>query len=129
LLDELYAWIEKLHPTLVPSSRLHDATRYAISNKESWLRCFEDGRFEIDNGEVERQIRRVALGRKNFLFAGSDAGAVRAGIAYTVLASCRMHDVDPAAYVRDVLRKLADGWLQSRIDELLPDRWTPTTSA
>lgn len=129
LLDELYGWIEKLHTTLVPSSKLYDATRYAIANKESWLRCFDDGQFEIDNGEVERQIRRVALGRKNFLFAGSDAGGVRAAVAYTVLASCRMHDVDPTAYVRDVLRKLADGWPQSRIDDLLPDRWTRTAPA
>jgi hypothetical protein len=81
LLEDLYGWVEKLHPMLVPSTKLFDATRYATANKEPWLRWFEDGRFEIDNGEVERQLRRVALGRKNFLFAGRDAGGVRAAIA------------------------------------------------
>jgi transposase len=122
---ELYAWIEKLHATLVPSSKIYDATRYALNHKDAWLRCFSDGKFEIDNGEVERQLRRVSLGRKNYLFAGSDKGAVRAAIAYTVLACCRMHGVDPSAYLRDVLRKIADGWPQTRLDELLPDRWAP----
>ena len=129
LAHELYAWMEKLHATLVPSSKIYDATRYALNQKDAWLRCFSDGKFEIDNGEVERHLRRVSLGRKNYLFAGSDKGAVRAAIAYTVLACCRMHDVDPAAYVRDVLRKIGDGWPQSKLDELLPHRWAPPPAA
>lgn len=123
---EMYGWIEKLHPSLVPSSKMYDATRYAIKQKAAWLRCFSDGKFEIDNGEVERQLRRVGIGRKNYLFAGSNQGAVRAAVAYTVLASCRMHGKDPVAYVRDVLQKLADGWPQASIDDLLPHRWTQT---
>jgi transposase len=125
IVAELYEWVGKLHPTLVPSSKIYDATRYALKQKDAWVRCFTDGRFEIDNGEVERQLRRVSLGRKNYLFAGSDDGAVRAAIAYTVLACCRMHDVDPFAYVRDVLKKLADGWPQAKLDELLPHKWAP----
>jgi transposase len=127
--NELYAWIEKLHATLVPSSKIYDATRYALNHRDAWLRCFSDGKFEIDNGEVERQLRRVSLGRKNYLFAGSDKGAVRAAIAYTVLACCRMHGVDPAAYLRDVLRKIADGWPHSKLDELLPHRWAPPAAS
>lgn len=125
LAHEMYEWLEALHPKLVPKSPFYVATHYALSQKEAWLRCFSDGRFEIDNGEVERQLRRVALGRKNFLFAGSDQGGVRAAIAYTILGSCRMHGVDPAAYLTDVLRKIGDGFPQARIDELLPDRWRP----
>ena len=123
LVDELYRWIEGLHPTLVPSSKIYDATRYALKQKDRWRRCFSDGKFEIDNGEVERQLRRVALGRKNFLFAGSDTGAVRAATAYTVLACCRMHGVDPFAYIVDVLTKLDDGWPAAKLDELLPQNW------
>lgn len=129
IVRELYAWIEKLHPTLVPSSKIYDATRYAMKQKDAWLRCFTDGKFEIDNGEVERQLRRVGVGRNNFLFAGSDQGAVRAAIAYTVLASCRMHNADPFAYVRDVLEKIGDGWPQARLDELLPQSWTAASAA
>ena len=72
---------------------------------------------------MERLIRLVALGRKNFLFAGSDAGAERAAIAYTVLATCTLHELDPWAYVKDVLEKIAGDWPQGEIDRLLPDRW------
>lgn len=126
IVQELYAWIEEIHAKLVPSSKLYDATRYALKQKDAWIRCFSDGKFEIDNGEVERQLRRVGVGRNNFLFAGSDQGAVRAAIAYSVLASCRMHGVDPYGYVRDVLVKIGDGWPQERLDELLPHNWVAT---
>jgi hypothetical protein len=90
---------------------------------EALRRCFSDGRFEIDNGEVERQLRRVALGRKNYLFAGSDKGAERLAVAYTVFGSCHMHGVDPWAWATDVIRKLQRGWPMSRIDELVPNAW------
>ena len=62
-------------------------------------------------------------GRKNWLFAGSDAGAERAAIIYTVFGTCRLHDIYPWAYLQDILTKLADGWLHSRLDELLPPNW------
>ena len=78
------------HPSLVPKTPLHVATQYAINQEQAWRRCFTDGRFEIDNGEVERRIRPVALGRKNYLFAGSDKGAERLAIAYTLFGSCHM---------------------------------------
>jgi len=123
VVDELYQWIHQLHAQLPPNTPLYGATKYAINQEAAWRRCFDDGRFEIDNGEVERQIRRVALGRKNYLFAGSDKGAERLAIGYTVLASCRMHGIDPLAWTTDVIRKLQDGWPRSRLDELLPDAW------
>jgi hypothetical protein len=65
VVDELYQWIHELHLRLVPATPLYIATQYAINQEAAWRRCFMDGRFEIDNGEVERQLRRVALGRKN----------------------------------------------------------------
>lgn len=121
--DELYEWIHALHPGLVPKTPLHKATQYAIGEETMWRRYFTDGRFEIDNGEVERQLRRVALGRKNYLFAGSDKGAERLAVAYTVFGSCHMRGIDPLAWATDVIAKLQDGWPLSRLDELLPDRW------
>lgn len=129
IVDELYRWIHELHPHLVPRSLLHAATTYAINQELAWRRCFDEGRFEIDNGEVERQLRRVALGRKNYLFAGSDKGAERLAIGYTVFASCRMHGVDPLAWATDVIRKLQDGWPRSRLDDLLPHAWAKALAA
>jgi transposase len=78
---------------------------------------------EIDNGDVERTMRGPAMGRKNWLFAGSDEGAERAAILCTVLESAARHDVDLGLYLRDVMLKLASGWPHARLDELLPHRW------
>jgi transposase len=125
--DELFDWIGEIHPRLVPRTPLYIATRYALKQEEAWRRCFTDGRFEIDNGEVERQIRRVALGRKNYLFAGSEKGAQRLAVGYTVFGSCHMHGVNPLAWATDVLGKLQAGWPESRLDELLPDAWAKTS--
>jgi hypothetical protein len=67
----------------------------------------------------------VAVGRKNYLFAGSDKGAERIATAYTVLGTCHMNDVNPLAYLTDVIEKLQNGWPQARLDEILPHRWKP----
>ncbi|WP_437275449.1 IS66 family transposase [Sorangium sp. So ce375] len=127
--DELYQWIHELHLRLVPGTPLCIATQYAINQEAAWRRCFTDGRFEIDNGEVERQLRRVALGRKNYLFAGSDKGAERLAIGYTIFGSCRMHGVNPLAWATDVIGKLQAGWPRGRLDELLPDAWAKSPRA
>ncbi|EYF05740.1 putative transposase [Chondromyces apiculatus DSM 436] len=118
-----------MHPHLVPKSPLYKATYYAIHREQAFRRCFTDGRFEIDNGEVERQLRKVAPGRKNFLFAGSDKGAERLAVAFTVFRSCSMHAVNPLTWATDVLTKLQDGWPRSRLDELLPDAWARAHAA
>lgn len=123
VLDELYAWIHETHEEELPDSPLGKATRYAINQEAFFRRCFTDGRFEIDNGEVERQLRRVALGRKNYLFAGSDKGAERLAVGYTILGSCHMRGIDPLAYATDVIDKVQNGWPKSRLGELLPDVW------
>ncbi|WP_437314546.1 IS66 family transposase [Sorangium sp. So ce385] len=123
LVDELYQWVHELHLGLVPGTPLYVATQYAINQEAAWRRCFTEGRFEIDNGEVERQLRRVALGRKNYLFAGSDKGAQRLAIGYTIFGSCRMHGANPLAWATDVIGRLQAGWPRKRLDELLPDAW------
>ncbi|WCQ89706.1 MULTISPECIES: transposase [Sorangium] len=118
-----------MHQRLVPGTPLYVATQYAINQEAVWRRCFTDGRFEIDNGEVERRIRCVALGRKNYLFAGSDRGAQRLAVGYTVFGSCRMHGVNPLAWATDVIAKLQAGWPRERLDELLPDAWARASLA
>jgi transposase len=129
VVDELYEWIGNIAGKLVPKTPLHGAVGYARNQEAAWRRCFDDGQFEIDNGEVERRIRWVALGRKNYLFAGSDKGAERLAIAYTITGSCHMNGVNPLAYLTDVIEKLQSGWPQSRLDELLPDVWKPGIEA
>ena len=69
-------------------------------------------------------MRAIALGRRNYLFCGSHAAAAHAAVFYSLTRTCALHGVPPLAYLTDVLRKLAGGWLQSRIEELLPGRWT-----
>jgi hypothetical protein len=121
--NELYQWVHDLHPRLVPNTPLYVATQYAINQEDFFRRCFTDGRFEIDNGEVERRIRRVPLGRKNYLFAGSEKGAHRLAVGYTVVGSCDMLGVNPLAWGTDVIAKLQAGWPMAQLDDLLPDAW------
>src|SRR4029079_14493235 len=106
IVDELYLVIHDLHPRAVLNSQIHKALVYAVNQEQAWRRCFSDGRCEIDNGEVERQLRCVAIGRKNYRFAGSDKGAERLAVGYTVFGACRMHGVDPLAWATDVIAKL-----------------------
>ena len=77
----------------------------------------------MDNGPAERAIRSVAVGRKNTLFVGSQAGGERAAIIYTVLGTCKLLGLDPQAYLRDVFDKIINGWKANRFDELLPAQW------
>jgi len=76
---------------------------------------------------VESQLRAVALGRRNYLFAGSHDAAHRAATLYSVMRTCALHGVPPLPYVTSVLKTLAAGWPNDRIDELLPGRWQPST--
>jgi len=123
ILNSLGEWIKNMVPAATPKSPLGQALTYTVNQWTALTRFLEDGALEIDNNGCERALRQVAVGRKNYLFAGSDEGARRAAIIYTVFGTCRLHDVDPWAYVRDVLEKLARGWKQGRIDELLPPAW------
>jgi transposase len=106
-----------------PSSPLGAAARYAAQQRSFLRRCFTDGRYEIDNGRVERLIREPALGRKNFLFTGSPDGARRLAAAYTLVQSCRSLGFGARDYLIDVIGKLEAGWPLRRIVELVPDRW------
>lgn len=116
-------WLWQMKPSVAPKSPLGRAITYAVNQWPSLQVYLTDGRIPIDNNGVERQIRRVAVGRKNYLFAGSDEGARRAAILYSILGTCSLTGADPYAYLRDVLEHLSHGWPASRIAELLPDAW------
>lgn len=129
LLDELDRLVDAWHPKLLPKSPLRRATTYAINQRGFFRRCFEDGRFAIDNGRVERRIRLFAVGRRNFLFTGSARGGERLAAAYTLVDNCLLLGVDPFGYLLDVITKLEGGWPLRRLSELVPWRWASEQAA
>jgi len=124
--DELASWCESYKPHEPPSSGLGTAIRYFLNHQVALRRFLEDGRIPPDNGIVERLHVRTALTRKAYLFAGSDTGAERAAIAYTVIGSCKLAGVNPAEYLKDVLPRLARGISMDAAAEFLPARWKAT---
>jgi transposase len=118
-LKSLYEWLHKTATTLSKKSELAKAIRYALSNWVALTRYCEDGRLEIDNNAAERALRAVALGRKNWLFAGSDDGGERAAAIYTLLGTAKLNDLNPESYLRYVLERIADHPI-NKIEELLP---------
>lgn len=121
--EELLKWCEKYKPHEPPSSPLGEALRYILNHQVALGRFLEASEVPIDNSIVERLHVRAALSRKNYLFAGSDAGGDRAAIAYTVLACCRLAGVNPVEYLADVLPRLARRIRVLDVPDLLPARW------
>jgi len=121
--DELVAWctVHKKHEP--PSSRLGIALRYFTNHQVALGRFLDYGYVPMDNGIVERLHVRTAMTRKNYLFAGSDGGAERAAIAYTILGSCRLAGVDPLEYLHDVLPRMTRKVRLLELSDLLPHRW------
>ena len=122
-LTSLQHWLLAMVQQEPPSSEMAKAVNYCLNHWTALNRFLDDGRLSPDNNVCEQQLRDVALGRKNFLFAGSHDAARRIAALYSLMRTCAQNDVAPLPYLTDVLRKLADGWDQSRLDELLPDRW------
>ena len=124
LLTELRAWMEKTLRSLSPKSETAEAIRYALSRWRALTRYVDDGHIEIDNSAAERALRAVALGRKNYLFCGSDGGGESAAAIYTLLGTARLNNLDPERWLREVLSRIADHPL-ARIEDLLP--WNMAT--
>jgi len=123
LVTELRAWLEAQLAQVSGRSSLAEAIRYALTRWEALTRFLHDGRIELDTNPVERAIRPVALGRKNHLFAGSDGGGHRWAVICSLIETAKLNDVEPYAYIADVLQRMVDGHPVNRLDELLPWAW------
>jgi transposase len=108
-------------------STIAKAIRYPLNQWDGLLRFLDDGRIEIDSNTVERTMRPVALTRKDALFAGSDQGAENWAMLASLIETCKLHGVNPQAYLTDVLTKLVNNWPNRRLPELTPWTWTATS--
>jgi transposase len=127
ILTELKAFLDATLAAISGKSSLAGAIRYATSRWAALTRFVDDGRLEMTNNAAERAIRPLALGRKNYLFAGSDAGGRRAAILYTLVETAKMNNVDPEAWLADVIARIADHPI-NRLDDLLPWKWNQASA-
>ena len=119
LLESMRVWLEASLAKLSRKSDTAAAIHYALARWSALMRYLDDGRIEIDNSAAERALRAVAVGRRNYLFAGSDAGGERAAVFYSLIGTAKLNGLDPEAYLRHVLGHINDHPI-NRIEELLP---------
>lgn len=124
ILERLRRWLTASLKHEPPRSAFAQACGYVLRHWDALNRFTTDGSLALDNNLCESQIRSLALGRKNYLFAGSNAGAKWAAILYSITRTCALHGVAPYPYLHGVLRRIAEGWPKDRYAELLPDAWT-----
>jgi transposase len=129
LLDAFFQWTEFTLTKLSGKSALAEAFRYTIKRRLALSRFVTDGRLEADNNIAENAMRAIAIGRKNYLFAGSDAGGDRAAAIYSIVQTAKLNSVNPEAYLKDILTRIANGHPINRITELMPWHTTTTTPA
>jgi transposase len=128
LLDSFHAWLEAEAPKVLPKGPVRGAMEYTLSNWATLSIYPEDGWLDIDNNEGENSLRGLCLGRRNWLFCGSDRGGRAAAIHFSLLASCKRHGHDPWVYLRDVLTRLPamlPGASEEELLMLLPHLWRP----
>jgi len=124
VLADLKEWMQAERVKLSKHSPVAKAMDYMLRRWELFARFLDDGRICLTNNAAERALRGIALGRKSWLFAGSDRGGVRAAAMYTLIGTAKLNDVDPQAWLADVLGRIADT-PQTRLHELLPWNWPP----
>ncbi|MDW9476903.1 IS66 family transposase, partial [Sinorhizobium meliloti] len=124
ILRDLKFWIEETLPTLPQKQKLAEAMRYALSRWAALSVYIDDGRVEIDNNIAERAMRPLGIGRKNWLFAGSDKGGERIADILTIIETAKQHGLNPEVYLTDVLTRIQDH-PTDRLEELLPWQWAP----
>jgi hypothetical protein len=124
LLVELKAYLEAALARISRKSDLAKAINYSLNRWEALCRFADDGRLEMTNNAAERAIRPLTLGRRNWTFLGADSGGDRAAVLYTLIQTCKLNDVNPQAYLADLVGRIGTH-PNSRIDELLPWNWRP----
>ena len=122
ILRDLGLWLQQQYLQVLPKSAIGKAIGYSLERWERLSAYVNDGRLNIDNNPVENSIRPVALGRKNYLFAGSHEAAKRSGMLYSLLGTCKMHGIEPTTWLKDVLHRVADHPI-NQIQDLLPHRY------
>ena len=130
-LAQFKAWLQsRQYPAgdVLPKSPMGKAITYALNQFDALCVYATDGRLNIDNNTAENALRRIAVGRKNWLFCGSDAGGHTAAVLFSLIATCDRHRVNAYQYLRDVLTRLP-GCPVSKLHELLPDQWKPPATA
>ena len=123
ILDALHPWLQDQLERVSSGSKIAEAIRYTLNHWDGLLLYLDDGRIEIDSNTVERSIRPLALSRKNALFCYRDAGGERWAILASLIEVCKLNDVDPEAWLTDVLTRLVDGHPMRHLDDLLPWQW------
>ncbi len=127
LAEDLFRWVEAQARAERGRNLATKALGYALNQKDELLRVFDDGRLPLDNTRSERELRTIVVGRKNWLFYGSDVHAQAAAALFSLIASCRLHRIDPTAYLDELLRVLPY-WPRERYLDLSPLRWAETRS-
>jgi len=122
VLKGLYHWMQQQYIHVLPKSAIGKALAYSLERWDHLSLYITDGKLNIDNNPVENSIRPVALGRKNYLFAGSHEAAKRSGMLYSLLGTCKMHGIEPYGWLKEVLQKIADHPI-NKIHDLLPHRY------
>jgi transposase len=127
LMDGFFAWVKQARGEAQGRDLATKALGYAFNQEQQLLRVLDDGRLPLDNTRSERSLRKIVVGRKNWMFYGSDAHAESAAAIFSIIASCRLHAMDPQQYLDEILR-LLPYWPKERYLELAPKHW-PTTRA
>jgi hypothetical protein len=133
ILDQFEPWLKDEQAKVLPKSPIGQAISYTLSNWQALVRYTQDGDLHIDNNIAENALRALCLGRKNWLFFGSDRGGETAAVLFSLIASCQRHGIDPYAYLRNVIGRISDH-PANQLTQLLPDHWqaaaqaTPTPS-
>jgi hypothetical protein len=126
--EEFFNWCDAMAPVVLDETPISKAIGYARNQRAALTRFLDDGRLPIHNNFSERQLRREALGRKNWLFLGNDEGGETNATFVSLLASCQLHNIEPLGYMRDLFC-LLPSWSNKRVLELAPAYWNKTVES
>ena len=126
VLQTLSLWMKEEYIKVLPKSAIGKALAYSIGRWDQLMIYAADGRLNIDNNPVENCIRPLAIGRKNYLFAGNHQAAQRSAMLYSLLGTCKLHSINPFIWLKDVLQRIGTHPI-NKIEDLLPPNWKPLT--